>query len=98
MIKPSRGRRIKSNYKALIQDKAQFDRTIASTGTARQIESTADFAPGLYRKTGSSFAETSFNMTVTEEVQEEGECIYVGGWCRYGIDRLKFSPVRTSLI
>ena len=38
--------------------------------------------------------ETSCNMTVRELVQEEGECIFFGGWCRYGVDRLKSSPVR----
>jgi hypothetical protein len=59
MLKPSNGRRMKSNYKALIQDKGKFERTIASTGTAQQIESMADFAPGLYRNTGSSFVATS---------------------------------------
>ena len=80
----------------LIPDKEQFEYTLASTGTAGHMESTANLAPSLNRKIGSSFIETTCNMTVAEDVQEEGECIYVGGWCRYGIDRLKFSPVRTS--
>ena len=102
MIKPSKGRRIKTLSTALIPDKAQFDHTLASTGTAGHIDnglriSMADFAPSINRKIGSSsFVETSCNMRVTEDVQEEGECIYVGGWCRYGNNRLKFSPVRTS--
>ena len=100
ILKPSKGRRIKTHSKVLIQDKAQFDFTFTSSGTAGQNEhglGTADLAPGLNRKIGSSsFVETSCNMTVTEDVQEEGECIFVGGWCRYGNNRLKFSPVRTS--
>ena len=93
MIKPSKGRRIKTNSKMLIPDQEQFEYTLASMGTARHMESTANLAPSLNRKIGSSFIETTCNMTVAEDVQEEGECIYVGGWCRYGNDRLKFSPV-----
>ena len=42
----------------------------------------------------SSLLETSCNMTVKELVQEEGECIFFGVWCRYGVDRLASSPVR----
>ena len=100
MLKPSKGRRIKTDSKVLIPDMAQFD--FASTGTARRNKhglGTADFTPRLDRKIGSSsFAETSCNITRTEDVQEEGECIYVGGWCRYGNGRLKLSPVRKPLI
>ena len=43
----------------------------------------------------SSLLETSCNLTVRELVQEEGECILFGGWCCYGVDRLKASPVTT---
>ena len=102
MLKLSKERRRKTPSRMLIQDKAQFDYTVTSTVTAGQNEhglSTADLALSLNRNIGSrSFLETSCNMTVAEDVQEEGECIYVGGWCRYGNDRLKFSPVRTTLI
>jgi hypothetical protein len=59
-----------------------------------------EFSPSRqYRNTrssSSSFEEISCNMTNTEDVEEEGECIVIGGWCRYGNNRLKFCPVRTS--
>ena len=45
-----------------------------------------------------SLLETSCNTTVRELVQEDGECIFFGGWCRYGVDRLSSSPVRMFTI
>ena len=110
MMKPSNEAQTKSPTQMLPKDNTVFKYTPGNNGRSDDVVSSKSWLilyfvnqsllsgigklkPSLLDRHHVNL-ETSCNMTFRELVQEEGECIFFGGWCRYGVDRLTSSPVK----